>query len=289
MDGWNRRARWVALLAVICAPALALPVDVDVSAGTDGAGGRSFGSEVSLSPSRKVSLRAGAGYASSVDDAEDLAGVTLSAGATLRGERLAFALDYDRFDDRSSYQVGTLAARAAVTVGGFEIALLGRYRDTSVTLALALPNRTLTRDVDFAAVGGGLQLTWSNDSLSVYLSGITYDYDDDFDSFVALTNSPLLERRPRIEALVGTFITQTQGAIDRQLGAGVERNFGRNALALDVARVHDALLDSGSTSIALTFHRAQTARFDWSLSGGVADSERYGDIAFLTLGAGFSN
>jgi hypothetical protein len=118
---------------------------------------------------------------------------------------------------------------------------------------------------------------------------LKYDYDDDFDNFIAIINSPQLAQRPIIEALVGSFITQAQGAIDRQAGAGVERAFGRHSLALDIASVHDAMLDSSSVSAAITWRYTQSAHVDWSVTGGMVDSDAYGQIGFLGVALGLTH
>src|SRR6185295_11941690 len=208
---------------------------------------------------------------------------------SLHGERGGVSLNADSFDDSSNYRARTLGARAWLAAGDFEIALLGRHRDLSVELTLDLPLRTMTRDADISALGSGLELSWARGNVNAWVSGVLYDYDDDFDRFVELANSPELARRPRIEALLGTFLTQAQGAIDRQFGAGVERTFGRHSLALDVSSVHDAILDAGSVSVALTWRYAQSARLDWSVSGGMVDSDTWGDIGFVGIGVGISN
>jgi hypothetical protein len=278
-----------ALLACAGAPAGALPMTADFGASTDDTGGRSLDVDFSISPGEHVTLSAGAGHSAGSADTGDLSGTLLGAGASLHGERGGFSLRYDSFDDHSNYQSRTLAARAWIAAGGFEIALLGRHRDLGVGLTLELPLRTVRREVDFSAVGAGLSLGYARGSYNAYLSALRYDYDDGFDRFIELAASPQLTDRPRIEALVATFMTQAQGAIDRQYGAGVERSFGRHSLALDLAAVHDAILDAGSTSIALTWRYAQSARLDWSVTAGMVDSDAYGGIGFVGVGLGIGN
>jgi len=283
-------ARWVlAALLALCARAHAAPMSADFSATTDDTGGRSFAVDASLSPGKHATISAGIGHSTGGDPTGDLSGTLLNAGLSLHGERGGVSLNADAFDDSSNYQARTIGARAWLAAGDFEIALLGRRRDLSVRVTLDLPLRTVTRDVDFAAIGGGLQLSWSGDTVNAYVSGIAYDYDDDFDRFIELARSPELARRPRIEALVGTFLTQAQGAIDRQFGAGVERAFGRHSLSMDVSSVHDALLDAGSVSVALTWRYARSAHVDWSVSGGLVDSDAWGDVGFLGVGLGIGN
>jgi hypothetical protein len=283
--------RWgvAALLATLGATAHAVPMNGTFTASTDDTGGRSVGADFSISPGEHVTLSAGAGYSAGSDETADLTGTLMNADLSLHGERGGFSLSADSFDDSSNYQSRTLGARGWLAAGDFEIALLGRRRDLSVELTLDLPLRTVRRDVEFSALGGGLELQFARGNFNGYVSGVVYDYDDDFDRFIELAGSPQIARRPRIEALVGTFLTQAQGAIDRQYGAGVERTFGRHSLALDLASVHDAILDAGSVSVALTWRHARSARLDWSVTGGLVDSDTYGDIGFVSVGLGISN
>jgi hypothetical protein len=283
---WRPRPVIALLLFVLGAPAQAVPVDGTITAGTDETGGRSFGADFSLSPGEHVTLSAGAGHVTGSDETSDLTGTLLDGSISLHGEHGGFSLAFDSFDDSSNYQSRTLAARGSIMAGDFEFALLGRRREISVNVTLELPLRTLEREAAFAASGAGLEIGWSRATFDVYASALAYDYDDDFDKFIQLADSPELTRRPRIEALVGTFLTQAQGAVDRQYGLGVERAFGRHSLALDLSSVHDAVVDAGSTSIAVTWRYAQSARLDLSLTAGLVDSATYGDIGFLSAGIG---
>jgi hypothetical protein len=277
-----------ALLLCIGARAPAVPLSVNFAATADDSNGRSFDADVALSPNEHLTLNAGAGY-SDGSDATDLRGALLDAGASWRGRRGGIALNYEYFDDSSNYTAATIGARAWIGAGDFEFALLGRRRDSSVKLTLQLPARLATREVDFSAVGAGLQVSYIGENFSAYAMAVKYDYDDAFNNFLDLAVSPRLFRRPRIEALLGSFLTQAQGAIDRQAGVGIERSFGRHSLALDFSTVHDAVLDAGSVSVALSFRRAQTAHMDWSVSGGMVDSEAFGTIAFAGFSVGLAN
>jgi hypothetical protein len=283
--------RWglPALLAALCATARALPVHGSFTVSTDESGGRSLGADFSISPGAHLTLSAGAGYSSGSGETSDLSGTVFDAGLSLHGEGGGISLQADSFDEGSNYRSRTVGARGWLAAGDFEVAVLGRRRDLSVDLTLALPLRTVHRDVNFSALGGGLEFSYARGNLSGYVSGIVYDFDDDFDRFMTLANSPQLARRPRIEALVGTFLTQAQGAIDRQVGGGVERLFGRHSLSLDIAQVHDVILGASSVSVALTWRHARSARLDWSITGGMVDSDAYGDIGFIAAGLGISN
>ena len=279
----------LALMICACAPALAVPMNARFTATTDDTGGRSFDADFSISAGKHVTLSAGAGHSRGSEETADLTGTLLNAGISVHGDRGGASLNFDTFDDSSNYQSRMLAGRAWISAGDFELALLGRRRDLAVDLVLELPLRTVRREVDFSALGGGLELGYARGNFNAYVSALSYDYDDGFEQFIELAGSPQLDSRPRIEALVGTFMTQAQGAVDRQYAAGLEFAFGRHSLALDLANVHDAMLDAGSTSAALTWRYAQSARLDWSVTGGMVDSDTYGSIGFVGVGLGIGN
>ena len=285
----SSRLRVVVVALLFATGARAVPVSADFNATVDGTGGSAVGIGVSISPGRHVSLSAGAGHSSGSDDTGNLSGTLLDAGVSLRGERGGIALTADAFDDSSNYHARTLGARAWLSAGDFDIALLGRHRELSVELSLEMPLRVVKRTVDFSAAGGGLELRWTRGDVDAYVSGVLYEYDDGFDRFIELSRSPQLARRPRLEALVSTILTQAQGVIDRQLGAGVERAFGRHSLAIDVSSVHDAIADARSVSLAVTWRHASSARMDWNVSAGVVDSDAWGDVAFIGAGLGIGN
>lgn len=287
----HRSSSWPLAAALLfgCAIAGAAPVTADFGYTLDQDGGYALDADFTLAPSEHLTLSAGAGHSRGSEDTSGLTGTLYSLGASLDGGRAGASLGYDVFDDSSNYQARTLAARAWLTAGDFEFALLGRRRDLSVQVTLELPLRTVQRELDFAANGAGLQVAYTNESFSAYAMALEYDYDQDFDDFLALIDSPQLELRPRIEALVGSFITQTQGAIDRQAGVGCEFAFGRDSLAVDLSYAHDAVLDAASSSLALTWRRAQTAHLDWGLTAGLVDSDSFGDIGFLGMQIGLAN
>ena len=288
----NRPYRWMAACVIgLCtaggAPALDLGANFTFSA--DDTGGYGIDADFLLSPTENLTLRAAAGYSTGPEEVGDLAGTVFGTGASLHGEHLGVTLDYDRFDDPTSYRVSTLGARGWFDIGELRVSLLARQRDMGVELTLQLPQRTLRRSVDFSALGAGLELSYTHGDFGAYLMGLDYEYDDDFERFTAIDNGPLAERRPRIEALLGSFITQAQGAIDRQAAVGGQYSFGRHTLAVDVSTVHDAIIDESSTSVMLSWHRVHSTRLDWSISAGIIDSISLGNVGFMAVSLGISN
>lgn len=286
-----RPGRWLAACAfVMCASgAEATDLGANFTLSGDDTGGYGIDADFSLSPTENFGLRATAGYSTGPDEVGDLAGTIYGAGATLRNDHLGITLDYDRFDDPTSYRVSTLGARAWFDAGNVRISLLGRQRDMGVQLTLELPQRVVRRTVEFSALGAGLELMYTGDRFGAYLMGLDYEYDDAFERFTAIDDGPLAERRPRIEAMLGSFITQAQGAIDMQAAAGAQYSIDRNTLAVDLSTVHDAIIDASSTSLMFSWHRVHSARMDWCISAGVVDSISLGNVGFMSVSLGVSN
>jgi hypothetical protein len=280
---------FAALVLGAAAPSLAVPLTADFGYTVDEHGGYGLDADFSLSPGEHWTLSASAGHSEGTPESGNVSGTLLGVAASFHGERAGISLSYDLFDDSTNYQAGTLAARAWLAAGDFEFALLGRRRDLSAGLTLRLPLRDSIREVKFAANGVGLSVSYGTGNFNAYVMGLEYDYDQEFDDFVGLLDSPQLEDRPRLEALVTSFISQAQGTIDRQAGAGIEYGFGRHSLALDVSFVHDAVLDADSSSLAVTWRHARSAHLDWGLTAGLVDSEQFGDIAFAGVGVGVAN
>jgi len=276
-----------ALLA--CGTVRAVQLDANVGVTADADGGSGLDVDFGISPNEHLSFNLGAGHATGPDQSGNLSGTTLGGGASYHDDHFGVALDYDRFDDSSNYNTATLGARGWFEIGDLRFTLLARHREMGVELRLDLPRQTLRREMEFSAFGIGAQLAYTTDDFSVYGMALSYDYDDDFQKFLDLPNTPLAERRPRIEALYGSFILQAQGAIDRQMGLGGEYNFGRHSLALDFVRLHDAVAEASSNSLALTWHWFQSSHLDWSVTAGMVDSAIVTDMAFVSVALGLHN
>jgi hypothetical protein len=289
MSRYSYRSLAVLLLLGAAAPSLAVPLAADFGYTVDEHGGYGLDADFSLSPGEHWTLSASAGHSEGAPENGDISGTLLGVAGAFHGERAGVSLSYDLFDDRSNYQAGTLGVRAWLAAGNLEFALLGRRRDLSAGLTLRLPLRVASREVDFSANGVGLSVSYGNENLNAYLTALEYDYDREFDDFVGLLDSPQLEDRPRLEALVTSFISQAQGIIDRQAGAGIEFGFGRHSVAVDVSFVHDAVLDADGSSFAVTWRHARSAHLDLGLTVGLVDSELFGDIAFVGGSIGLAN
>ena len=143
----------------------------------------------------------------------------------------------------------------------------------------------LQRRASFESTGLGAGLSWHGDAWGGYVEGLTYDFDQRFDAVVAASQSPDLARFPRLRALVGSVVTMTQGALEHELSAGIERLFSRSALRLDGVHVKDAIDGLRGSSVSGSWRYAFTRAVDVEVTLGMSDSESLGSLAFggLTL------
>lgn len=285
---WSRPVATV-LALLVSTSGHALPMGAHLAATLEEHGGNGFDLDFYISPTEHLTLGAGAGHATSSDASGSLAGTVLNVGLALDQDRFGVSLDYDHFGDSSNYQVGTLGARAWFEAGDLRFALLARKRDMAVTLRLDLPRQTLSREIEFGAFGVGGQVSYLHGRFSAYGMALAYEYDDDFERFLQIDDGPRTERRPRLEALLNSFVLQTQGAIDRQAAAGCEFSMGRHALAFDVSSLHDAVLDADSTSFGITWRYAKSSRMDWGVTAGIIDGDVSDDVGFLGVMLGINN
>jgi hypothetical protein len=283
-------AALISALACGSAPVFAaVKVDASLAATVDDSDGRGIDADLGVAPGEHFNFNVGVGHFSASDETSDVTGTTWRLGAGVHGSRAGAALSYDNFEDGSNYRSATLGARAWFEAGDLTLSVIGRHRQHEIAFDWQLPQRVVRREMDFTATGFGFEASYSIGNWSGYLGAIAYEFDDSFEDFVNFARSPQVVRRPRVEALVANFITLTQGAIDREARVGVERAFGRHSVALDATQVRDAITEEDSVSVALTWSFAQSARLDWSLSGGFVDSDSLGNIAFAGVALGVSN
>ena len=119
-----------------------------------------------------MSFNAGAGHSEGSDETADLTGTLLSAGICCTGSAAASRSATIPSTTATNYRSATIAGRAWWSVGDFEFALLGRQRDHSVALTLELPLRTVRREVDFSALGAGLQVSFARGDFNAYAMGL---------------------------------------------------------------------------------------------------------------------
>lgn len=277
---------------------LAAPVRADEAPGrfsatvagfVDDADGTSLDLDLNWQASDWIGLSAGFGNADSSSDLADLSGRSLRAGVDVHGSAFGARLDWRNWQDDGQFESDTLGGELYWTGGGFSAGLLLEQRDFTVDYSITLANRTVARSVDFQGTGVGAQLSYANDRWSGYLRGIGYDYDQTLDRVLAAQQLPNLARFPRIQALVGSLLTRSAGAIDHDYGVGIERSFQRSGLRLDLTQTRDAISASDSRSVSLGWRYSLTPRFEIDATVGRSDSDDLDSVGFAGLALTFRN
>lgn len=280
--------RTLALLA-LCTPlpaAFAEPpgFDLALSLVADEEGGTSIDADASLSPTKWITLSAGAGTSDASTATADLGGTAVRAALDLHSQRFGIRPYLSSWSDESDFDSRTLGVRAYVNAGGFTASLIGERQDLDVDFTVLAFGRPVPRSASFEATGFGGGLAWYGERWSAYVEGLAFDYDDRFDALVATARSPAVDRFPRIEALVGSILTLTQGALDHEISVGVARAFSRTTLSLDWVGVEDAIDGMRAQSVSGTWSRAMTGFVDLQISLGVVDSEGADSLAYGGVG-----
>lgn len=288
----------LATLACAAPGALAASATDDAGAGrfsatvagfVDDADGTSLDLDLGWQPAEWLDLNAGFGNAESSSDLADLSGDSVRAGIDVHGRALGARLDWRNWRDDGQFESDTLGAELYWNAGGWSVGLLLEQRDFTVDYTVTLLNRVVARSVDFEGTGIGAQATWSGERWNGYLRGVGYDYDDTLDRVLAAAQSPNLARFPRIQALVGSLLTRSAGAIDHDFGAGIERSFQRSGLRLDFAMTRDAISGADSRSISVGWRYALSPRFDLDATLGQSDSDDLDGVGFAGLALTFRN
>lgn len=287
----------VALLATLaCAISAAQAADssggqftATVAGLVDDADGTSLDLDLGWQPTGWLGLSAGFGNAESSTDLADLSGDSLRAGIDVHGSALGARLDWRNWKDDGQFESDTLGGELYWSGAAWSVGLLLEQRDFTVDYTVTLLNRAVARSVDFEGTGVGAQASWTGERWNGYLRGVSYDYDDTLDRVLAAAQSPNLARFPRIQALVGSLLTRSAGAIDHDVGAGIERSFQRSGLRLDLAMTRDAISGADSRSVSVGWRYALSPRFDLDATVGQSDSDDLDGVGFAGLALTFRN
>lgn len=273
----------------IAAPATAGSFSTTVSGFVDDADGTSLDLDVYWEPADWLALAAGAGSADSSSDLADLSGDSLRASIDVRGSRLGGRLGWRNWQDAGDFESDSLSGELYWRADGWQLGLIVERRDFSVDYTVLLLGRPTLRTASFEGEGHGAQASWYGERWGGYLRAVRYDYDATLERAIAASRAPNLERFPRIQALVGSLLTRTAGAIDHDLAAGLERSFQRSGLRLDVSATRDAISGADSRSASLGYRYALTSRFEIEATVGAVDSDDLDSVGFAGLALTFRN
>lgn len=253
---------------------------VAIGALVDDQSSRNFDLDATFDPNEHWTLSAGFGQSDSSSDLSDLTGTSFRAGFDAHGERFGFGASFEQWEDSGSFTSQTLHARASLRAGDFEFGLVGADRSFDVDYTITLPNRSVDRTFSVDGTGFGADLSYDTERWGLYASAVFYDYGDRFDQLVTLAQSGQVTRFPRVTALVGSLLTQAQGPLDHELGAGVSHQFQRTSLSLDWTGIEDAISGATGDSVSATFGWTATPRMSLEFTAGVSSVQGFEDTTF---------
>lgn len=274
-------------LLLLAVPATASSISSTVSGFVDDADGASIDLDIDWQPADWLAVTAGVGSADSSSDLADLRGDSLRAGIGVRGSHLGARLGWRNWRDTGEFESDSLSLELFWRAGGWQVGLIAEQRDFSVDYTVLLLGGPAVRTASFEGQGYGARASWYGERWGGYLRAVGYDYDAMLERAIAASRAPNLERFPRIEALVGSLLTRTAGAIDHDLGAGLERSFERSALRVDVSTTRDAISGSESRSASIGYRYSLTSRFDVEATVGTVDSDDLDSVGFAGLALTF--
>lgn len=195
--------------------------------------------------------------------------------ALQRGVRAA----YSQWKDSSDYESRTPRLTFYVTVGELQFALIGEQRQFDIGYTVRTASAPSDRSFNFDGTGFGGSINWLGPRWGAYVEAVGYDYGSDLERLVLVANSPLIERFPAIQSLVGILV-QAETALDYQALAGVQRQFGRSTLAFDLHAIKGAIDGAEGRGVSASLQVAATRRLDLELTIGVNDSDGFATTVF---------
>lgn len=287
------RIRTLAALVLCTLPwaasATASSFSATLSGFADDADGTSLDLDLYWAPAEWLALSAGVGSADSSAELADLRGDSLRAGIDVRSESLGGRLGWRNWRDSGDFESESISAELYWRSGGWQIGLVGEQRDFRVDYVVTVAARPDKRSADFKGQGFGALASWYGERWGGYLRAVGYDYDASLERAVAASRLPNLARFPRIEALVGSLLTRTAGAIDHDLAAALERSFERSGLRLEVSATRDTLSGADSLSANLGYRYALSPRFEIEATVGAVDGDDLDSVGFAGLALTFRN
>ena len=140
----------------------------------------------------------------------------------------------------------------------------------------AIPRRDTLPNVEVGFDATGLGLSGradATDAVSLRGRAMTYEYSRDFEFGDAARVADLL-----------TFsrLSVLTSLVDWRISAGVDVDIGRRQLSFNLSRWQGVVDDSDNVGATIAFLTPLTRRTDLELSLGYDDSDRYGDVTFLS-------
>jgi hypothetical protein len=288
MNQLTRALQTGLLLASAAAAHAQMQFDTSLAVFTDDEDGSSFDVDASLSPNENWTFSLGAGTSDSSSDSADVSGDALRAAADVHNERFGARAYYESWSAADSFDTDTLGARLYYnTPGGVSLTLIAEDKSHEPQFDdLSGPGNQLPSNSQVDAIGYGGGVSWYGSSWGGYVEGIFYDFDDALDDLrVVSTTTPRNRgQAKKVTDLVNSVVTATQGALDSQLSAGIERSLDRVNIHADWLAVEDAVDGVKSSSYSGGVRYSFTQSLDAGVILGISDGDNTGSIGF----AGFT-
>lgn len=253
----------------------------------DDESGRSTDLDVSFAPNPSWTLDAGVGSSKARSDVADIDGTSLRAGLDLHSERFGLRGFYRSYSDSNNFETDTIGARASMRSGGFGFSLIAETREFDVEYSSGSVLNPTRGTASFDGNGYGAGMSYGAAGWSVYAEALFYDFGSELDDYETIAGGPTILGIPLVQGLTGSIVTLKQGALDRQVGAGIERGFERSSIRFDWAGVEDAISGAKSNSFSAGYRYSFTERTNIGLTLGVTDSD-FGSVNFAGVSFGFS-
>lgn len=254
----------------------------------DSESGRSNDFDLSFAPNTRLSFDAGVGMAQSRSDLADIEGTSLRAAVDVHSERFGLRGYYRSWSDSNNFDTDTIGVQASIRNGGFGFSVIAETRGFDVDYTTGTVLNSTRSTASFDGTGYGAGASYGAAGWNGYVQGVFYDYGSQLQRYTNAAGAPNLLGIPLVPGLTGSFITLNQGALDRQLSAGVERGFERSSVRLDWTGVEDAISGAQSDTFSTGFRYSFTERLNIGLTLGVTDSD-FGSVNFGGLSFGFNH
>jgi hypothetical protein len=280
-DGPLAAAAALAALAT-AGPVLAAGFSVTASAYADDAQGTSYDLSAVLRPTPSWWLGAGLGASDTNLPSYDFSGRTWRASAGWQGDRLGLRLGTRQWQDSADLDSRSSDLEASYGfASGFTVTAILQDRALEVGYTVTgLAGRILPFTADFSGRGYGTDLSWGNEAWFLSIRGVAVDYGEELERVRRAAAAPLVGTLPRVASLVDSMLTNSFATTDRELGATVDRGFGRAGLRLDLTRSRDALTGASTGGASLSYRYALSPLFEVEGTVGASDGDGYDTSMF---------
>lgn len=274
-DNVRNRRFATALLCAIAAPALADPGDFVIGAGVEG----DTEDGLALTLLGDVAIASDTWLSGSISES----GVDDPTRRTV--DYLRADLGIDHYFDPVGVRVGVSYWGNSDLLDSFDVrgSIYSRGESTYLSIDVerrdfefALPPRDALPNVDigFDATGVGLSARVDvSNNVGLRAGGMSYEYSRDF----TIGDAPRL-----VDLLTFSRLSVLTSLVDWRASAGIDVDIGLRQLSFNVSKWQGIVDRSDNVGATISLLTPLTRRTDLELSLGYDDSDRYGDVTFLS-------